>query len=275
MCLSKSPNKHNRLFMKPVQCQTVLLMISKAKSLTPNKKPKLGPSTCKRNTIGTPMSPGKSGASVQKLKDQTSLWMSLKVCNILTRSKILLSLAFNGRLKRVSSVTKTCVGADSIFTMSPYTLTLSTEVVDKSSPPPEGFYTLASSLLNQDSSNQSTWSKSSAQKPPSAVSTAYSTEREVTYSKKPRRPVPQCSSSKLIFQSMNRLDSLPTLGQQPVVKPSHSVCSITGRLSTTIHSMKPRNPTKSLKPREREKVFQKASHHSIGSLINYKVPILC
>merc|ERR1712087_790294 len=106
------------------------------------------------------------------------------------------------------------------------------------------------------------------------VSTVYSIEREVTYSKKPRRQVPQCSSSKLIFQSMNRLDSLPTLGRQPVVKPSHNVCSITGR-SSTIHSMKPPNPTKSLKTREHEKVFQKASHHLIGSMINYKVPILC
>merc|ERR1712048_1217614 len=111
--------------------------------------------------------------------------MSLKVCNILTRSKILLSLASNGRLKRVSSVTKTCVVADSIFTMSLYTLTLFIEVVDKSSPPPEGSYTLVSSLLNQDSSNQCTWSKSSAQKPPSVVSTVYSIEREVTIRRSP------------------------------------------------------------------------------------------
>merc|ERR1719369_1642626 len=112
MCLSKSPNKHNRLFMKAVNVADFLLI----------------------TTNGKLERQGKSGPSVLKLWDPTFSLMPQKEFNILMKLKIVLLLDPNGPLKRESCVTRTCATSDSTSMMSLYTLMLFIVVVVKSFP---------------------------------------------------------------------------------------------------------------------------------------------
>ena len=156
----------------------------------------------------------------------------------------------------------------------------------KSSQPPDVSCTLAAWPPLQDFSNQSTLSKSNVQNKPWVVSTLSWTEREVTSSLKNRLQEPQCSRSRLTCLSTNpsvsfikrwriaflTIDkvSIPNFVLPLPVKLSHNVASITGRQLSKIHWKKEILQTRSSLQQERERVFQKNSHHSIVSWTNYK-----
>merc|ERR1712066_656956 len=108
------------------------------------------------------------------------------------RFKIQLLLVFNGLVKRVSSVTKTCAVAASIFTMLLYTLTPSIAEVDKSSQPLVVSSMPANFPPNPDLWNRFIKSKSNAQKTLLVVSTVYSTNVVVMSSKKCKHQVHLC-----------------------------------------------------------------------------------
>merc|ERR1719284_1457727 len=205
VCLSKSPNKHNRLYMKPSPSPTVFLTRLKTRRSLPVMTSRPEPDTFPRNTSGTSMTAERSGASVPTRLDPTWSLMSPRESSSLTKSRIPSKPVSTGPPKREFFATKTCVESDSIFMTSPFTLTLFTVEVDKLSPPPDVSSTPLSLPLSPDFSSPSILSKSSAQRTLWEESTPFSTEREVTFSQKPPSPEPLCSSSKPTFPSTSPL----------------------------------------------------------------------
>ena len=122
MCLSKSPNKHNRLFVKAVpfpdglsedidKVWTILHRLSfwavvyyislyfRAMS-HPDRNPKQELAICQTSMNGMWVWPEKSGALVRRLLVPTCWWMPLRPCSISMKSKTQWLPASSGQLKR-------------------------------------------------------------------------------------------------------------------------------------------------------------------------------
>merc|ERR1712013_477810 len=112
MCLSKSPNKHNRLFVKAVPMPDGLAEDIDDGKVNPRDDFKIR---------------GRYLADTYEYD--------------ITKARTLLWLASSGLLRREYCAMKTCVPADSICMTWHYTLMQSTEGVVKSFLPPGGFFT--------------------------------------------------------------------------------------------------------------------------------------
>ena len=235
MCLSKSPNKHNRLYMKgnPLpdgladeieEGKVTHKQEAKERSKYLQEKFEMDPNDtrkiwCFGPDVSGPNMVCEVAKGVQYLNEiQDSVvggfqWASKEVSFFFlffgnSRRKILAQILYHRNFSfhsRVSSPTKPCVAADSTSTPSPYTLPPSIEVPVKSCQPPEGSSTPVNSPPNPVSSSPSTNARSNAQNPPSVVSTVSLTRGEVTFTKSLRFPGHQCLPLKLTCQLMSLL----------------------------------------------------------------------
>jgi len=134
MCLSKSPNKHNRLFMKAVPLADGLPEEIDEGTVGDRDDPKIRAKllaekygwdvTEARKIWGF----GPEGNGPNVVVDVT------KGVQYRTRSRTLSLLAFNGRPRKVCWLMRTCAASASTCMMSLCTLTLFTVVAVKSSP---------------------------------------------------------------------------------------------------------------------------------------------
>ena len=220
--------------------------------------------------IGISMMPRRSGASVQRLLVQISLSIKPRPSNILTKLRIHAKLPSNGPPKKPSWLKKTWEVLDSTLWTLPSTLTLSTEVVVKSSQLPEESSMLLNSLLSQDSSNQSSCAKSKPQMMLWEVSIKPLPKEEVSLLVKSQLPVLHWLSLRLTCQSLNHSVSPNTWEPWPQEEPSHNACSTIGKPSVPTQLKPTQRPLNWLKPSERERVSSQVSQASITSSTSYE-----
>ena len=140
-------------------CPMVWPKISTRVKWHPVKNSKLVLVTWTRSTTTTWTKPVRSGVSDPKAQDPTFWWIAPRVFNTWTKSKTAVSLASNGRPRKVSSLKKTFVVSDSTSMMWHCTLMPFIVVVVKSFPLLVVSSTLQCSRPNRVSTNQSTSAK--------------------------------------------------------------------------------------------------------------------
>merc|ERR1712037_832717 len=88
----------------------------------------------------------------------------------------------------------------------------------------------------------------------------------------PKKPLPEllCSWSELTSQSTSPSVSIPISELLHPARPSHSACSITGRLSSPTQWRRTRRRTRSFCTHESERVFPRLFHLSIDSWTSCK-----
>lgn len=102
VCLSKSPNKHNRLYVVAAPLGDELTDAIERTRSHQSKIKRIETESSLTSTIGISMMPRRSGASFQRLLVQISLSIKPRPSNILTKLKIHAKLPSNGPPKKPS-----------------------------------------------------------------------------------------------------------------------------------------------------------------------------
>merc|ERR1712211_145790 len=141
MCLSKSPNKHNRLFMKAVPMPDGLAEDIDKGEVNPRDDFKTRGRYLADKYDYDITEARRSGASAPTPTDPTSSWTAQRESSTSTKSRTPWLPDSSGRQRRECCATRTCAQSDSTFMTWHSTRTPFTEVAVRSSPQPGGFCT--------------------------------------------------------------------------------------------------------------------------------------
>ena len=266
ICMSKSPNKHNRLYFQAVAMDEGLAEAIDNGEVTPRDDPKT------RGRYLADKYGWDKDIGAKKIwcfgPDTTGPNLIVDMCKgvqYLNEIKDSCVAAFQWPPRRVSSRKRTCVASSSRSTMSCSTPMPFTVVVDKSSRRAVASCTRPPSLRNRVSSSRCTWSKFKLRSKRSVVSTPPSPKSVVWLSKKSNVRVPRFTTSKRTCRSWNPSVSRVLFARRPLAKRSRSACLITGICLTAIRSTRILKPVSSSRTSVSVRVARRTSRRSTST----------
>jgi len=226
MCLSKSPNKHNRLFMKAAPLAEGLAEDIDEGNVTPRQDIKTRARYLADKFEMDVNEARKIWAFGPNVNGPNMLIDCTKAVQYLNEIKDSVVAGFQWASKEGVLCEEHMRG---VRFMSPCTLMLSIVEAVKSFQLLVAFCTLANSRLNPSSWSLCTWLKFNVLKTPLEAFTVSLTDVEVTFSKRLNSLELLSSMSRRIFPSTSHSDSLLIFEQVLVDKPSHNVSLIIGK----------------------------------------------
>merc|ERR1711902_151434 len=210
MCLSKSPNKHNRLFMRAAPLPDGLAEDIDKGEVNPRDDFKLRARYLADKYEFDVTEARKIWCFGPETNGPNIMVDCTKGVQYLNEIKDSCVAGFQWASKEGVCVTRTCAISASTCSTWRCTLTPSTAVADRLSPPRAACSTRAPLRPSPVSWSLSIKSKSSVPRTLWAASTVCSTEGEVTCSRRPRPPAPPCSWSRRTCPSTSPSASRPT-----------------------------------------------------------------